>query len=134
MVIDISPMRKALHYLYYDRLDVWNPRQTVADEITDTRYVSEPDYRDVPCQTSFPGYASVADGGKPEVNMSAMVTCDPEIKIMMGARIVVHRDKSRTGGRYYDITGRVTTAATETGKTAVGENHQEIPYTVVAVS
>lgn len=134
MVVDISPMRRALHYLYYDRVDVWNPKQTIEDEITDTRYVSEPDYRDIPCQTSFPSYTDVSDSGKPEVNMQAMLTLDPEINIMMGARIVVHRETSRTQGRYHEITGRVTTAATETVKPSIGENHQEVPYVVVAVS
>lgn len=134
MVVDISPMRKALHYLYYDRVDIWNPKQTVEDGITDTRYVNEPDYRNIPCQTSFPAYASVSDSGKPEVNMNAMLTLDPDINIMLGARIVVHRGKSRTGARYHTITGRVSTMATETGKASVGENHQEVPYTVEAVS
>lgn len=135
MVVNISGMRRALHLLYYDRADITNPVQTTEYGLTDTRYLDEPTYAQVPGQMSYPGYTDdQPDSDRPAIGMDAVYICDPDIQVTPGARITITRHTSDGGAGYHTVTGNVTTSSVSAGRSAVGENHQEIPFTVVAVT
>lgn len=137
MVVRIGAMRSALHLLYYDRADIYTPVQThTDDELSDVRFLSEPTYRDVAGQMSYPQYTDERTDnglGRPAIGLDAIYICDPEISVPTGSQITIRRGRSTDGDVYHVVTGRVATAGTSTNRPSVGENHQEIPFTVTAV-